>query len=240
MIILRSRDNYTSVNDTFWGAWSDNHIRSWLVDNGYLPSDTKAKRDELVQMANEKYLHTAFSICESELILMAYRWNDINARTASYLTWPDARLRAYLRECGMSENDLPTTRPGLLRTLFSLRSFAYIFISIIEETRIRWIQTQTRAETFLARIREVIISVIFKTKDAFSHLFALLSGGWAETKGKVGEGQEYLQKRASDSGDWAQEKAGHASGWAQQKVDNAREVVGEKVKVSGQKLKGEL
>jgi len=43
----------------------------------------------------------------------------MNARTASYLTWPDARLRAYLRERGMSENNLPTTRPGLLRMWLS-------------------------------------------------------------------------------------------------------------------------
>ncbi len=103
----------------------------------------------------------------------------------------------------------------------------------------------------MARIREVINSGIFKTEDALSHLFALLSGGWEETKGKSAEayektkskvsgGQEYLQKKASDSGDWAQEKAGDASGWTQGKVDDAREVVGEKVKTSGQKLKGEL
>jgi len=132
-----------------------------------------------------------------------------------------------------------------------LFSLAYILISITEETRIRWIQTQTRAETLLARIREVINSGIFKIEEALSHLFALLSGGWGETKGKsaeayettkgkVDEGQEYLQKKASDSGEWAHEKAGDASGWARQKVHDAKEVVGEKVKVSGQKIKGEL
>jgi hypothetical protein len=43
------------------------------------------------------------------------RYNDYNARTAAYLTWPDARLRAYLREHGVSEDFVPGGRPGLLR-----------------------------------------------------------------------------------------------------------------------------
>ena len=43
------------------------------------------------------------------------RYNDYTARTAPYLVWPDARLRAYLRENNISEEALPTSRPGLLR-----------------------------------------------------------------------------------------------------------------------------
>ena len=44
------------------------------------------------------------------------RYNDQHARLASYLTWPDARLRAYLREQGVSEEHIPADRPNLLRT----------------------------------------------------------------------------------------------------------------------------
>ena len=44
-----------------------------------------------------------------------FRYNDYSARVAEYLIWPDARLRVYLRERGMSEELLPTSRPGLLR-----------------------------------------------------------------------------------------------------------------------------
>jgi len=36
-------------------------------------------------------------------------------RTAAYLTWPDARLRAFLREHGVDDNKLPGSRTGLLR-----------------------------------------------------------------------------------------------------------------------------
>lgn len=47
--------------------------------------------------------------------LINAKYSEANARTAAYLTWPDARLRAYLRNQGISEDALPTSRPGLLR-----------------------------------------------------------------------------------------------------------------------------
>ena len=40
---------------------------------------------------------------------------DTKAKLASYLTWPDARLRAYLRESGLQENKVPKQRDELLR-----------------------------------------------------------------------------------------------------------------------------
>ena len=45
----------------------------------------------------------------------SFRYNVYSARVAEYLTWPDARLRVYLRERGISDEHLPTSRPGLLR-----------------------------------------------------------------------------------------------------------------------------
>ena len=50
------RDNYVSAKDTFWSAWSDNNIRQWLVDHGYMRSDAQVKRDEMIKLANEKYV----------------------------------------------------------------------------------------------------------------------------------------------------------------------------------------
>lgn len=47
--------------------------------------------------------------------LINQKYNEANARSSAYLTWPDARLRAFLRNHGLSENALPTSRPGLLR-----------------------------------------------------------------------------------------------------------------------------
>ena len=52
---LTCSDNYLSAKDTFWDAWSDNQIRQWLIDQGYLRSGAQAKRDELIKLANDKY-----------------------------------------------------------------------------------------------------------------------------------------------------------------------------------------
>ena len=70
-------------------------MREWLITHGYLRTESQAKRDELVKLMDRKY-------------------NAANAKTAEYLTWPDARLRAYLRSHGVDDSMVPTTRPGLL------------------------------------------------------------------------------------------------------------------------------
>lgn len=57
VLISRYRENYLFVKDTVLSAWSDNQLRQWLIDNGYIRSDAEVKRDELVKLANEKYVH---------------------------------------------------------------------------------------------------------------------------------------------------------------------------------------
>ncbi|OBZ74605.1 hypothetical protein A0H81_05467 [Grifola frondosa] len=89
-------DNYAHAQDTVWGAWHESDMREWLVAHGYLRSDAQKTRDELAQLMNDKY-------------------TDYSARTAPYLVWPDARLRAFLRGHGVSEEALPTDRPGSCR-----------------------------------------------------------------------------------------------------------------------------
>lgn len=61
------RDNYVSVKDTFWSAWSDISIHQWLVDHGYIRSDAQVKRDELIKLANEKYACLSFQIAQSHI-----------------------------------------------------------------------------------------------------------------------------------------------------------------------------
>ncbi len=120
-----------------------------------------------------------------------------------------------------------------------------------EETRIRWLQTRTRADALYGKIKDVVNSGIFKTEDTLSHLFALLSGGWEDTKDKSADGYEKTKSKVGEGRAYADEKAGEASSWAEERVDDvkkstgekvheAREAAGEKVKVGGQKLKGEL
>jgi len=54
MLTESVRDNYLSAKNTFWDAWTDNQIKTWLVDHGYMRSDAQVKRDELIKAANEK------------------------------------------------------------------------------------------------------------------------------------------------------------------------------------------
>ncbi|KAF9517416.1 hypothetical protein BS47DRAFT_1359684 [Hydnum rufescens UP504] len=157
-------DNYANAQDTIWGGWRDSDIRDWLIEHGYLRSDAQVKRDELVKLMNDKYI-------------------DMSARTASYLTWPDARLRAYLREHGVDDAYVPTSRPDLLH-----------------EVRIRWIQTNNHVETLIQALRDKISSGIELAEEQLNVILETLTG--------TGES---IKRRASDHGDCACEKVKEAS-----------------------------
>lgn len=199
------QDNYYSAKDTFWHAWSDNQVRDYLVENGYIRSDAQVRRDELYKLANEKY-------------------NDASARTAAYLAWPDARLRAYLREHGVSEEVVPGDRPGLL-----------------QETRIRWVQTQTRAEALLAKIQELVNDSVYKTEDVLSRVLSVLSGGWVEVRDRVTNGYDVHQpvETAEKAYEEAKKSGESYKEDVKGKAKEAKETVDEKVK-AGQKATSEL
>ncbi|KAF9219310.1 hypothetical protein BS17DRAFT_426410 [Gyrodon lividus] len=144
-------DHYLSASDSVWGAWNDSDMRQWLSEHGYLDerSAGKEKRDALVELMNSKY-------------------SDASTKTAPYLVWPDARLRAYLRERGVGESALPTSRPGLL-----------------QESRIRWIQAFTRTESIFAKLKEIVNSsagvVGEKLARALEQLCSLAPIHWARS-----------------------------------------------------------
>ncbi|KAF9649715.1 hypothetical protein BDM02DRAFT_1766564 [Thelephora ganbajun] len=164
-------DNFTNARDTVWSSWSDSEIRSWLIDNGYLKSDAQAERDELVNLIHEKY-------------------KDYSARSAAYLAWPDARLRAYLRTHGIPEDGLPTSRPGLL-----------------QETRIRYVRTTGSAQAFLNRIRDLVNSGVELTEEKIHQALGLLTGTYEDIKvsgeKRASEYEEDLKKK----GEWLKGRA---------------------------------
>ena len=170
------------------------------------------------------------------------RYSDQHAKLAADLTWPDARLRAYLREQGVSEKYIPGDRPSLLRTFVTLVSSKKLQFTnklSTEETRIRWIQTQNNAEALFGKIKEVVNSGVYKAEEALHRLMSLLLGGWENGKGKdaaYGDAK-HEWKETKKSGEDAFERS---SEWADDVVDNAREKLDEKVKVGGEKMKGEL
>jgi hypothetical protein len=182
---------------------------------------------------------------------MSFRYTDVGSKTAAYLTWPDARLRAYLRDHGVSEDKVPGSRPGLL-----------------QETRIRWVQTETRAHNIVAKIKELINDSTHKVEDVLMNVYNLVSTGAIDTKRAAHEdydaakegyadmkrrtsqeyedAKEYSEKKYYDAKDSAEggyknakKAADDAGKYGQRKVWDSRENVGEKIKNAGSRVKGE-
>ena len=139
------------AHDTAWAAWRDSDMRSWLVYHRYLRSDAQKTRDELVKLMQDKY-------------------TDVASRTTKYLTWPNARLRAYLRENGISDDTLPTTRPGLLH-----------------EVRIRWTQANWRAGSLWRPVKDIFDSGVEVTENKLL-ILAILTGSAEGAKEGATEG----------------------------------------------------
>ncbi|EPQ55816.1 hypothetical protein GLOTRDRAFT_138588 [Gloeophyllum trabeum ATCC 11539] len=178
-------DNYLNAKDTAWGAWKDSDMRDWLIEHGYLRSDAQVRRDELIKYMNDHY-------------------NDYSARTAAYLTWPDARLRAYLREHGISEDALPTSRPGLL-----------------QEVRIRWVQTQTKTEALYIKLRSLLASGVYIAEEKLGQALDILSGHAEESKRYAGDKYE-------ETKDWAGEKYDENKAYANEKYEQGKGYANEK------------
>ncbi|KDN48073.1 hypothetical protein RSAG8_03089, partial [Rhizoctonia solani AG-8 WAC10335] len=157
------KDNYLSAKDTAWHGWSDSEMRQWLIDNGYLRSDAQVKRDELVNLMNRKY-------------------NAANAKTADYLTWPDARLRAYLRAQGVDESKIPPTRPGLLH-----------------ETRVRWVQTTNAVENWMHNIKNTVNGGVEWTEEKLSAILNILGGHKQAAERKANEAGHYANQKADQA-----------------------------------------
>ncbi|CAE6487414.1 unnamed protein product [Rhizoctonia solani] len=157
------KDNYLSAKDTAWHGWSDSEMRQWLIDNGYLRSDAQVKRDELVNLMNRKY-------------------NAANAKTADYLTWPDARLRAYLRAQGVDESKIPPTRPGLLH-----------------ETRVRWVQTTNAVENWMHNIKNTVNGGVEWTEEKLNAILNILGGHKQAAERKANEAGHYANQKADQA-----------------------------------------
>ncbi|KAG1807829.1 uncharacterized protein BJ212DRAFT_1385678 [Suillus subaureus] len=206
-LVKMVEDNYASASDSVWDAWNDSDIRRWLSEHGYTDDRTVAqkKRDELVSLINKQY-------------------NDVSARTAAYLLWPDARLRAYLRECGVNEAALPTNRPGLL-----------------QETRIRWVQTSKRAETIFTKLKEIVDSSVGAVEDRLARILELLSGHSLHTSEKAGDARAYAEDKKDSAWHWCSQKGDDAKGkggeYAECAKRRAQEEFDEKVKGAGESIK---
>ncbi|TFY74547.1 hypothetical protein EWM64_g9465 [Hericium alpestre] len=179
-----------------WQTWSDSELHTWLVHHGLVKSDEQADREKLEKLVAENYANAhdtvwsawrdsdirdwlvehgyvddakARAMSRPQLVkTINAKYTDVSARTAPYLVWPDARLRAFLREHGIAEDALPTSRPGLL-----------------QEARIRYTLTTTRAEALLQKLVHLLNSGIEIAEEKFVQAFEILSGTSEKTKEKA-------------------------------------------------------
>lgn len=129
-------ENYKWSTNEIYSSWTDSDLRNYLIQNNYIKSDFQAKRDEYISLAQKH----------------GSSWAD---STKEYINWSDARLKAYLRQTGLSLEKTPTTRDGLMR-----------------EMRARF----APQKGFLDQIKEGVQYVLDTVQDA---------GGKAEQKAKV-------------------------------------------------------
>lgn len=96
----------------------------------------------------------------------------------------------------------------------------------IEETRIRWVQTQNNAEALLSKIKEVVNSGVYKTEEALHRLLSLLIGGWGKSNASYEDADGDAKSVWEKSGDAFETSAE----WAEDIVDKEKEKVKEKMK----------
>ncbi|KAG6815999.1 hypothetical protein H0H87_009538 [Tephrocybe sp. NHM501043] len=164
-LLNKMGDYYYDVNDAVYSTWSDSQLKEWLVEQGIIKSNAQLQREKLQKLVGDNYLSAkstlASSWTDSQIRDYLVKNGYIDDRTAAqikrdellktfqdkyhcavspgYLAWPDARLRAYLREHNVPEDKIPPVRPGLL-----------------QETRIRWVQTETTSEAIWNRVRDIV------------------------------------------------------------------------------------
>ena len=163
------------------------------------------------------------------------RYHDYSARTAPYLVWPDARLRAYLREHNMSEDALPTSRPTLLRTSHHLCP-AYLCVDVLtpliltEEVRIRWVQTQNRTESLFTKIRDIILSSVGTAEAKLATILDIITGhaesAKTRTSEKYEEGKGYANEKAAQAGEKKGEYESAGKKYWNEKVEEAQKGAG--------------
>ncbi|KAG6811392.1 hypothetical protein H0H92_007636 [Tricholoma furcatifolium] len=244
-LLSKMQKYYYDVNDSVYSTWSDSQLKAWLVEHDIIKSNAQLKREKLVKLVHDNYLsakstmagawsdsqlreylvengfidtRSAAKIKRDELVKMfADKYNAVV--TPSYLTWPDARLRAYLRQHNLPEEKLPGSRPGLL-----------------QETRIRWVETKTTADVIWARVRDIVGGVEGGIEGRLGNIWNILKnyGTTGECTGQecdcVGKDCKCSTGECSCAGkecDCFGAKCSHAKRAAKENVERGKRYAGE-------------
>jgi hypothetical protein len=117
----------------------------------------------------------------------------------------------------------------------------------LQETRIRWVQAQSRADALWGKLKDVVNDVEAGVEDRLWNVWALMRGGleegmvrgekgFAEGEKKSGRAYTDAEKKYEQGKERAYEHSEKLYKQGREKVEEA----GEKVKTAGQKAQGEL
>ncbi|KAJ3847848.1 hypothetical protein EV368DRAFT_76511 [Lentinula lateritia] len=189
------QDNYAHAQSTLGSSWSESQMRAWLIEKGYMRSDAQVKRDELVSMFYNKYYAASAAI-------------------APYFVWPDARLRAYLREHSLipSASSPFSSSSSSSQQTFSLPKSRS---ELLQETRIKWVQTTSAAEGIVNRLKEILDdNVIGPVEVQLARVWEVLVGSKKDTERYVNEkyvqGNNYAGEKVNDASNVYEDKKAKA------------------------------
>ncbi|KAG6884899.1 hypothetical protein C0993_007356 [Termitomyces sp. T159_Od127] len=240
---------YYDTNESVYSTWSDSQLKEWLVANGVVKSNAQLKREKMQKLIEDNYL-TAHSTVAS--------------------AWSDSQLRDYLVEHGYIDNRSAAQkkRDDLVKLFqdkyHSAVTPSYLswpdarlraYLRLLQETRIRWVETKTSSEAIWARVRDIVGGVEGGIEAASAMgSSAIVSGRIANAaagsakraaKEKVEEGKRY----AGETYDNVKESAGRQYSEAEKEYEGAKErayskgqgtkeKLGEKIKAAGEKVMG--
>jgi hypothetical protein len=167
----------------------------------------------------------------------SHRYNSAPS-AASYVNWPDSRLRAYLVERGIISAP-PTTRELLLQkvrenwsepprrgVLERLRDVVHSGVGRTEEKFARVVEILEEAGTYVAGA--LILALVVVTGGAWMRGVDANAVRWDALAGKAGEGQEYVKEKAGQGQEYVKEKAGQGQEYVKEKAGQGQEYVKEK------------
>ncbi|TIB10155.1 hypothetical protein E3P89_02901 [Wallemia ichthyophaga] len=222
------QDNYYDAKSYVYNSWSDNQIRSWLIDNGYLMSREQKTRQELLDLIDKYFTtsrntvisswHTSdlrqwaiehnliksdVQIKREDLEKLAHKKYDKLTQAASpYIAWTDARLRGWLRAHSPDMNAANKTRTEL-----------------ISEVRKRYSATQGYGES----LKGTIMSYVDFGLHSIDHLYAYLTGTAQSLAERAQEKAEVLGKSADAASSSAASAASSASSLAAKASHSAKQ-----------------
>ncbi|KAJ7584983.1 hypothetical protein C8J56DRAFT_139800 [Mycena floridula] len=162
-------NSYSTAASTVTSTWTDSQIREWLVKHDYIAiSDSeKLKRGDLIKLFKEKLPQSK---------------DPLSYTPQSYITWPTSRLRAYLVEAGVKENNLPTNREDLLQRVNEV-----------------WNGAKPNSQAWSDSLKGYVSGIVHKVEDVFTGASDKYSEGVDKANAKEDEIKADARKVAADA-----------------------------------------